>query len=88
MAGVCAVGRSANVALRRALQPARLSAFHGSKRSGVRVAGACGRRHADRTLHAIADVCIVPLGAGASVGDQVTRCVKIIDDSGLAHKTQ
>ncbi len=34
-------------------------------------------------MHAIADVCIIPLGVGASVSREVTECERILRESGL-----
>jgi len=37
-------------------------------------------------MKAIADVCIIPLGVGASVSKQVTECERILRESGLKTK--
>jgi len=37
-------------------------------------------------MKAIADVCIIPLGVGASVSKQVTECERILRESGLKAK--
>ena len=37
-------------------------------------------------MHAIADVCIIPLGVGASVSREVTECERILRESGLKTK--
>ncbi len=34
----------------------------------------------------LAELCFTPLGKGAGVSDYVTRCVKIIQKSGLEHQ--
>lgn len=37
-------------------------------------------------MKAIADVCIIPLGAGVSVSREVTECERILRESGLKTK--
>jgi uncharacterized protein (TIGR00106 family) len=37
-------------------------------------------------MKAIADVCIIPLGVGASVSREVTECERILRESGLKTK--
>lgn len=34
-------------------------------------------------MHAIADICVIPLGAGVSVSREVTVCERILRESGL-----
>ncbi|GAB2784154.1 MTH1187 family thiamine-binding protein [Halomonas shantousis] len=37
-------------------------------------------------MHVIIDLCVVPLGVGASVSPYVAECARIIDASGLEHR--
>lgn len=37
-------------------------------------------------MHVIADLCVVPMGVGVSVGQYVAACEKVLDDAGLKHQ--
>ena len=37
-------------------------------------------------MHAIADVCVVPIGVGVSVSKYVAACEKVFEEAGLSYK--
>lgn len=37
-------------------------------------------------MHVIADLCVVPMGVGVSVGKYVAACEKVLKEAGLSHQ--
>jgi len=37
-------------------------------------------------MHVIADICVVPIGVGTSLGEYVSRCSQVFQDRGLSHQ--
>ncbi|SDZ75690.1 MTH1187 family thiamine-binding protein [Microbulbifer marinus] len=33
-----------------------------------------------------ADLCVIPIGAGVSVGEYIAECQKVLDEAGLEHR--
>lgn len=33
-----------------------------------------------------ADLCVIPIGAGVSVGDYIAECQRVLEDAGLEHR--
>ena len=37
-------------------------------------------------MKAIADICVIPIGVGKSLGSYVARCEKVFEEAGLEHQ--